>query len=110
MTYPTDEGCGFYTDLPDHSRNGDSAGRGFSSSTPRPGSRARMAFPTLCDAPEPEHYDWIDDGLSRAERWSNRAATALQIAFVVLLFGTLAVHFTEVWDAATVHPDPVEVQ
>lgn len=92
-----DEGCGFYTDLPDHSRNGDSAGRGSSS---LPGSRDR--FPPLNDARE--------DRLSRVVTWSDRLATFGQIALVALLFVMLAVHLSGVWDGATTHPDPVEVQ
>lgn len=67
-------------------------------------------FPPLHDTPEPEHYGWLDDGLSRAERWSDYIIPAVQIGLVVLLVVTLTVHFSGVWDAATVHPDPVEVQ
>ena len=100
-----DDGCGFYTDFPT-THSGNSAGRDTSSS--RPGSRDR--FPPLHDAPEPEHYGWLDDGLSRFERGMNFAASAVQIGLVVLLVVTLTVHFSGVWDAATVHPDPVEVQ
>ena len=97
-----DDGCGFYTDFPTPPM-GNSAGRDRSSS--RPGSRASMVFPTLHDAPE--HYEWIDDGLSRAERWMNRAGRCVIGGLVALLLGMLTVHFFDVWDAATVHPDPV---
>ncbi|WP_422028103.1 hypothetical protein [Roseovarius sp.] len=99
-----DEGAGFYTDFPTPPM-GNSAGRDTSSS--RPGSRASMVFPTLCDTPEPEHYGWLDDGLNRAERWADYIIPVVQIGLVVLLVVTLTVHFFDVWDAATVHPDPV---
>lgn len=82
MTHPTDEGCGFYTDLPDH------------------GSRDR--FPPLNDD--------FEEKLSFAERWIDRAARYVNVALVALLFVMLVVHFSSVWDGAATHPDPVEVQ
>lgn len=67
-------------------------------------------FPPLHDTPEPEHYGWMDDGLSRAERRMTRLTTFCQVALVALLLVMLAAHFSDTWRAATVHPDPVEVK
>lgn len=118
MTHPTDEGCGFYTDLPDHSRNVDSAGRGFSSSTPRPGSRARMAFPTLPDGapmkpdapdyPDGEVFYEVDDG-SIGGFSGNLSEIVRAVTLVVVFLVTAGMLHTglNAYRALTTHPDPV---